>query len=156
MRNAPLLYPYLCKQVFDGVAATGTGSWGSWSNLPNPSRVANVANPHLVVDDESLHTTQVPPVSTQAPPVSTQAPSSSTQECSSRPQTRKRKANQPLVREEELAHVVTHLNNIFDKPSEDDDIDACMSKLDRLGWEDTPLYDITLFLFNKGVDYRKI
>ena len=65
LRNAPPLYPYLCKQVFDRVAATGIKSWGSWSNLPNPSRVANVANPHLVVDDESLHTTQASPVSDQ-------------------------------------------------------------------------------------------
>ncbi|KAJ9543459.1 hypothetical protein OSB04_023166 [Centaurea solstitialis] len=171
LRNAPLLYPDLCKQVFDG-AATSTGSWGSLSNHPNTLRVANVANPSLAVDDENLHTTQVspvsdrtppvsdrtppvsdrtPPVSDQAPPISTQVPSSLTQECYFCSQTRKRKANQPLVREDELALV-----NIFDKPLEEDDIDACMSKLDRLGWEDSPLYNITLFLFSKGVEYRKI
>lgn len=52
--------------------------------------------------------------------------------------------------------MVTHVKTIFDKPSEDGDMDACMLKLDRLGWEGRPLYDITLFLFSQGVDYRKI
>ncbi|KAJ9547301.1 hypothetical protein OSB04_019844 [Centaurea solstitialis] len=114
LRNPPpLLYPQLCKQ-------------GSWSNLPNPSRAPNVSNPHLLVDDESLHTTQVPPVSDEAPPMSNQA------------------------------HVVTHMQAIFDKPSEDDDVGACIAKLDKLGWEDTSLYEATLFLFSKGANYRKI
>ncbi|XP_023741892.1 uncharacterized protein LOC111889972 [Lactuca sativa] len=36
LTNAPLLYPYLCTELFDGVTTTGAVSWGLSSTLPHP------------------------------------------------------------------------------------------------------------------------
>ena len=39
LRNAPLLYPDLCTQLFDGATSTGAASWGPSSTLPHPAEV---------------------------------------------------------------------------------------------------------------------
>ncbi|GKE01823.1 hypothetical protein Tco_1389806 [Tanacetum coccineum] len=66
----------------------------------------------------------------QSIPTSTQEPPNSTQECSG-PQTKKLKRG--------------------------DDIDACMEKLENVGWRTHhPLYDVTVTLFSESAHYRKV
>ncbi|XP_071700033.1 L10-interacting MYB domain-containing protein-like [Rutidosis leptorrhynchoides] len=36
LKNAPLLYPDLCAQLFDGATVTGLDGWGPASTLPHP------------------------------------------------------------------------------------------------------------------------
>lgn len=46
LRTAPLSFPELCIQLFDGVASTGVGTWGPTATFPNPSSVT----PEIVED----------------------------------------------------------------------------------------------------------
>lgn len=146
MRSTGLLFPELCVQLFDGSTCNGFDGWGSASNLPNDCEY-----PVDRVEVEDLDTTQEPPTPTQDP-------MNSTQECVSRPQNKKQKTKQTKSSntskiEEDFSKVV----KMMLEKNKGDDIDACMEKLDTLGWgTQNTLYDAAIMLFSESADYRKV
>ena len=71
LRNAPLLYPDLCTQLFYGTTSTGAASWGPSSTLPHPTEAFTTQ------DYEDIEMVDTPPqmdipasASTVPPPTS--------------------------------------------------------------------------------------
>ncbi|GKA67645.1 hypothetical protein Tco_0767562 [Tanacetum coccineum] len=120
---------------------------GPASNLPNDCE--DSANVVSLEDDDIQHV--------QAIPSSTQEPLNLTQECSG-PQTKKRKLKQASTSnksavEEEFSKVV----QLMMEKHRGDDIDACMEKLENVGWgTHNPLYDAAVMLFSESADHRKV
>ncbi|XP_024979053.1 uncharacterized protein LOC112516268 [Cynara cardunculus var. scolymus] len=143
LRTAPLPFPQLCIQLFDGVASTGVGTWGPTATVPNPSSVT----PEIGEDYDTQDYYDL-----------TQEPLPSEEEIVFRPQPQRKKqrGKQRVENEDDLARVVTHVKQILNKPPGEDEMDRCIDKLETLGWEQTPLYDITLYIFSQSTDYRKI
>ncbi|KAL8196709.1 hypothetical protein R6Q57_024575 [Mikania cordata] len=59
LRNAPLVYPDLCIQLFEGSTSTSIDSWGPSSTLPHPFE--NVYE-HTFNDFEDIECTQMDPL----------------------------------------------------------------------------------------------
>lgn len=72
------------------------------------------------------------------------------------PQRKKQRGKRHSVNEDDLATVVTHVKQILNKPAGEDEMDHCIDKLETLGWEQTALYDIALYIFSQSTDYRKV
>ncbi|GKA86507.1 hypothetical protein Tco_0808218 [Tanacetum coccineum] len=144
VRSTRLLFPDLCTQLFDGSTSNGFEGWGPASNLSNDCE--DSANVVSLKDDDIQHV--------QAIPSSTQEPPNSTQECSG-PQTKNKQAStsNKTVVEEEFSKVV----QLMMEKHRGDDIDACMEKLENVGWgTHNPLYDAAVMLFSEIADYRKL
>ncbi|KAL8249774.1 hypothetical protein R6Q59_006642 [Mikania micrantha] len=58
LRNAPLAYPDLCVQLFEGATSNGFDSWGPSSTLPHP--IEDVSEQNLN-DFEDIECTQMDP-----------------------------------------------------------------------------------------------
>ena len=148
VRSTGLLFPDLCTQLFDGSTSNGFEGWGPASNLPNDCE--DSANVVSVEDDDIQHV--------QAIPTTTQEPPNSTKECSIAPQDKKRKGKQASSSnksavEEDFAKVV----QLMMEKHRGDDIDACMEKLEKVGWgTQNMLYDVAVMLFSESADYRKV
>ncbi|KAJ9542845.1 hypothetical protein OSB04_029351 [Centaurea solstitialis] len=141
LRTAPLPFPELCIQLFDGVASTGIGTWGPTATVPNPSSVTSEAEDYDTQDYYDL---------TQDP-----LPSEEDMPFRPLPQRKKLRGNKQSATDNDLAKVVMHVKDILKKP-EDDEMNLCIDKLETLGWEQSPLYDVALHIFGQSSDYRKI
>ena len=103
MRTAPLPFPELCIQLFDGVASTGVGTWGPTATVPNPSSVT----PEVVEDYE---TQDYYDLTHDTLPSEDDIPSRPL------PQRKKQRGRQHSVNDNDLANVVTHVKEILNKP----------------------------------------
>ena len=105
----------------------------------------------MSVEDDDIQHVQSIPTSTQEPP-------NSSKEGSTGPQSKKRKGKQASSSnksavEEDFAKVV----QLMMEKHRGDDIDACMEKLEKVGWgTQNLLYDVAVMLFNESADYRKV
>ncbi|PWA98941.1 myb/SANT-like domain-containing protein [Artemisia annua] len=148
VRSTGLLFPDLCTQLFDGSTSNGFEGWGPASKLPNDCE--DSANVVSVEDDDIQHV--------QSIPTSTQEPPNSSKEGLTGPQSKKRKGKQASSSnksavEEDFAKVV----QLMMEKHRGDDIDACMEKLEKVGWgTDNLLYDVAVMLFSESADYRKV
>ncbi|KAL7610368.1 hypothetical protein Lser_V15G14500 [Lactuca serriola] len=160
LRNAPLLYPDLCTQLFDGATSTGAASWGPSSTLPYPAEVFTTQ------DYEDIEMVDTPPqmdipasASTVPPPTSA---SHASGDSSGRSKNKRGKRNAPTdtldddikeVGKEimKAAQAFAQTNNL------DKEMDECIEKLKGLEWGDSdPKYITALMLFAENAGNRKI
>ena len=163
LRSVPLIFPDLLSQLFDGAAATGTESWGPSSRQPRP--VTQDANYH-VFDDVQCTQDETPTPMDQSPTETPMAPASAGEASSAPPQKKgtKRKAKDDgnkvdidLNLLEVGQSIATVASAIYEATTLDNNIDACMEKLETLGWgEDDPRYETATLLFAESVDVRKV
>ncbi|KAI3758841.1 hypothetical protein L6452_06413 [Arctium lappa] len=156
LRTAPLPFPDLCVQLFDGVASTGVGSWGPTSFVPNPTYIAPQTQEQQ--SSKSFLTRVAPQTQeTQEQQSSETLPSVQESSSHSQSQRKKRKSVQPSssVNDEEVSKVITSVQNALDKQPVESEVGACIEKLEKLRWE-SPLYEVALHLFSLGPDYKKI
>ncbi|KAK9048400.1 hypothetical protein SSX86_032637 [Deinandra increscens subsp. villosa] len=152
LRNAPLICPDLCTKLFEGVVSTGVHCWGPSSTLPHP---AEEFSTHDMDED---HCTQM----------ETDAPHAS-DESSGRSKHNEGQGNSKRVRrntfDEDLREVGKEIVNVSKMLVEserlnrekEDDVDACMEKLEKMEWEEgDPRYDTALLLFGESADLRKV
>ncbi|KAK9054597.1 hypothetical protein SSX86_025676 [Deinandra increscens subsp. villosa] len=165
VKNAPLIFPELCVQLFEGVTSTGAHAWGPSSTLPNP------ADEFSTDDMDAVNFTQM----------KTEAPHES-DESSSRSKHNERQGNSKRARKntldddfrevgKEIVNVAKMLveNERLSREREierlerekekekENDVGACMEKLEKMGWgEGDPRYDTALLLFGESADLRKV
>ncbi|KAK9074553.1 hypothetical protein SSX86_007151 [Deinandra increscens subsp. villosa] len=152
LRNAPLICPDLCTKLFEGVVSTGVHCWGPSSTLPHP---AEEFSAHDMDED---HYTQM----------ETDAPHAS-DESSGRSKHHEGQGNSKRVRrntfDDDLREVGKEIVNVAKMLVEserlnrekEDDVDACMEKLEKMEWgEGDPRYDTALLLFGESADLRKV
>ncbi|XP_071728000.1 uncharacterized protein [Rutidosis leptorrhynchoides] len=142
LKNAPLLYPDLCAQLFDGATVTGLDGWGPASTLPHPQE----AHDDLEINEEPL--------------ISTKEPNAMSQECSSTrspTQSKKRKRKDVNHNIMVVAEDISNIANMMMEKHKGDDMSACIDKLEKLGWEpNNPMYETALLLFGESADFRKL
>ncbi|KAL7615721.1 hypothetical protein Lser_V15G03658 [Lactuca serriola] len=68
LRNAPLLYPYLCTQLFDGATSTGATSWGPSSTLPHPAEVFTTQDYEDIEMVDTPSQMDIPALASTVPP----------------------------------------------------------------------------------------
>ena len=71
------------------------------------------------------------------------------------PHRKKQIEKQHSVNDNDLAKIVTHVKEILNKPVEGE-MDLYIDKFETLGWEQSTLYDIALYIFDQNVDNWKI
>ncbi|KAK9053889.1 hypothetical protein SSX86_024964 [Deinandra increscens subsp. villosa] len=129
LRNAPLICPDLCIKLFEGVVSTGVHCWGPSSTIPHP---AEEFSAHDMDED---HCTQM----------ETDAPHAS-DESSGRSKHHEGQGNSKRVRrntfDDDLREVGKEIVNVAKMLVEserlnrekEDDVDACMEKLEKMEW----------------------
>lgn len=146
LRSVPLIFPDLLSQLFDGAAGTGTESWGPSSRQPRP--VTQDVNYH-VFDDVQCTQDETPTPMDQTTTQTPMAPASAGETSSAPPQKKgtKRKDKDDgdkvdidlLEVGQSIAKVASA---IYEATTLDNNIDACMEKLETLEWgEDDPRYE---------------
>ncbi|KAL8200710.1 hypothetical protein R6Q57_012049 [Mikania cordata] len=133
LRTMPLAYPDLCTQLFEGSTCNGFESWGPSSTLPHPFEevLYNTSNGLEDVDLTAMGTTTVV----------------------------KRKdresVNSSLI---EIKDNINEMAKVFiEKHKASNDIEACMAKLESMGWDVLDAkYQTAILLFGESVDLRKV
>ncbi|GJX26318.1 hypothetical protein Tco_0232614 [Tanacetum coccineum] len=136
---------------------------------------------HVIDTDDVIDIDDV-----EEPPTSIQNPSTSTQKCSSRSPTKKKRKLQSsddaislfgkdvfdvmkmmveitndvrvlYKKLDTLEEDVSKLTRMTMEKSKEEDMGACIEKLDKMGWgAEEPIYDTALLLFGQSADYRKL
>ncbi|RAL50123.1 hypothetical protein DM860_007797 [Cuscuta australis] len=131
LRSVPLAYPELCCQLYEGSTSNGFDSWGPSSMLPHPSEEVyeHKLDDMDVVDVEC---TQM------------DSPSKGVSQESSiiRPQKKEKgeKRKHKATLESKLIEVGEDISKLakmmIEKHTLSDDMDACLEKLETLGWDE--------------------
>lgn len=151
MRTAPLPFPDLLSQLFEGAMSTGVDSWGPTSTLPHPSE--NLPDLNLTEDDDVyIPQFEQPPSPTNPHPMS--------EESSARTNTRatKRKSKETLNSKlMEVGDELTKVARMLLEKNNVDDMGACIQKLDNFFWgKQDPRYNTAILLFGESKDFRKL
>ncbi|KAJ0957953.1 putative Myb/SANT-like domain, harbinger transposase-derived nuclease domain-containing protein [Helianthus annuus] len=148
LRSAPLAFPELCCQLYEGSTSNGFDSWGPSSTLPHPSEEVNEHN----LDGMNVECTQV-----DSPGKGVSEESSIRSQKKEKGEKRKHKA----TLESKLIEVGEDISKLakmmIEKHTLSDDMDACLEKLETLGWDESDAkYETTLLLFGESADLRKL
>ncbi|XP_035829961.1 uncharacterized protein LOC118479516 [Helianthus annuus] len=146
LQRAPLSYPELCIQLFEGSTSNGFDSWGPSSTLPHPNEEVCERNLNGIEDVEC----------TQVEPPTQGVSEESTVRSKKRGEKRKEKAAEDSALLE-VRDCITKVAKILIDKHESADMDACMEKLETMGWEEKDAkHQTTLLLFGESVDIRKV
>ena len=139
-----LAYPELCTQLFEGSTSNGFESWGPSSTLPHSFEEVLDNTSNGIVDIKDNTPTQ-----------------SVDEESPFRPSKRgvKRKNREPV--NSSLIEIKDNINEmakvLIEKHKVSNDLEACMAKLETMGWEELdPRYQTMVLLFGESVDLRKV
>ncbi|KAD7479364.1 hypothetical protein E3N88_02500 [Mikania micrantha] len=147
LRSAPLVYPDLCIQLFEGSTSTGFDSWGPSSTLPHPFEDVYE---HNLNDFEDIECTQMDP------PLQSVSEESSGH---SKKEIKKRKAKETMTSQimEVGEHIKKLATMIIENHKASNDMEACMTKLGTMGWDESDAkYQTALMLFGESADIRKV
>ena len=143
LRSAPLLFPDLCTQLFEGSASTGCNSYGPSSTFPRHVEESTA-------DDSN--TTQ-----TEAPNSTQHAGGSDESLDHSKNKGAKGKGKRDARVLEVEEEIIKAAKSLVEQNDMDKDMDACMGKLEKMDWgEEDPRYDTALLLFGDSADIRKV
>ncbi|XP_076945709.1 uncharacterized protein LOC143616896 [Bidens hawaiensis] len=143
-RSVSLLYPELCIQLFEGSTSNGFDSWGPSSTLPRPSEEVSDKN---LNDIEDFEFTQMEPP--------TQGVSEELSGRSREKRKVKETFNSKLI--EFGDHITKVAKMLIEKHNLSNGMDACMEKLETLGWGELDAkYQKALLLFGESADLRKV
>ncbi|XP_021986060.1 L10-interacting MYB domain-containing protein-like [Helianthus annuus] len=142
LRSAPLSFPELCVQLFEGSTSNGFDSWGPSSTLPHPSEE---------VFDHNLNGIEDVECGQMEPPTQ-----GATEEASGRSKKREKRKDKATI--DEVGDCITKVAKILiEKHNLSNDIDACMEKLETMGWGELDVkYQTALLLFGESADIRKV
>ncbi|KAJ9564195.1 hypothetical protein OSB04_000161 [Centaurea solstitialis] len=122
LRTTSLPFPDMCAQLFEGGMSVGLGGHGPGSKDPLPT-----TEPFVVINDEAASSDQV---TSRAPVAKPKG---------------KKKANVNSDLDDKLIKFLDHMSSKYNP--EVVSYEACLKKLDDLGWEkDDPLYGIAIAL----------
>ncbi|KAI3783498.1 hypothetical protein L1987_42582 [Smallanthus sonchifolius] len=147
LRSAPLCFPELCIQLFEGSTSNGFESWGPSSTLPHPSEEVFDHNLNGIEDFEC----------TQMDGQTLGASEESSVPTKKRGEKRKDKEtiNSKIIEVGDNINEVAKM--LIEKHQLSNDMDACMDKLETLGWEELDAkYQTALLLFGESADIRKV
>ncbi|KAL7618609.1 hypothetical protein Lser_V15G00329 [Lactuca serriola] len=159
LRNAPLLYPDLCTQLFDGATSTDAASWGPSSTLLHP---AEVFTTQYCEDIEMVDTPpqmDIPASASTVPPPTSASHASG--DSSARSKNKRGKRNAPAetldddIREVgkeimKAAQAFAQTNNL------DKEMDECIEKLKGLELDNSdPKYITALMLFAENAGHNE-
>ncbi|KAI3829482.1 hypothetical protein L1987_03607 [Smallanthus sonchifolius] len=147
LRSAPLSYPELCIQLFEGSTSNGFESWGPSSTLPHPSEEVFDHNLNGTEDFECTQTDRQTLGASKESSVPTKK------------RGEKRKDKETI--NSKIIEVGDNINEVakmlIEKHKLSNDMDACMDKLETLGWEEFDAkYQTALLLFGESADIRKV
>ncbi|XP_023730923.1 L10-interacting MYB domain-containing protein isoform X1 [Lactuca sativa] len=141
LRTAPLLFPDLCIQLFEGVTSNGFDGCGPSSQLP-----------HDMDSPQSQQQPSTPRVLTHA-----QQPPTPSDESSCRSKKRKSKDSLELKILEIGEEICKVARLLMKNHTIDDDVDACIEKLEKFEWgTEDPRYNTALMLFGESEGLRKV
>ncbi|KAD5508885.1 hypothetical protein E3N88_16588 [Mikania micrantha] len=147
LRSAPLAYPDLCIQLFEGSTSTGFDSWGPSSTLSHPFEDIYEHNLNDFVDIECTQ---------MDPPLQGVSEESSGH---SKKEIKKRKAKETMTSQimEVGEHIKKLATMIIENHNASNDMEACMTKLGTMGWDESDAkYQTALMLFGESADIRKV
>ncbi|KAJ9552517.1 hypothetical protein OSB04_016562 [Centaurea solstitialis] len=131
LRTTSLPFPDLCARLFEGGMSVGLGGHGPRSKDPLPT-----TEPFVVINDEV-------PVSSDQDPLSS-SPTPTSRAPVAKPKGKKN-ANVNSDLDDKLIKFLDHMSSKYNP--EVVSYEACLKKLDDLGWEkDDPLYGIAIAL----------
>ncbi|KAK1407449.1 hypothetical protein QVD17_39065 [Tagetes erecta] len=146
LRTSPLSYPELCVQLFEGSTSNGFDSCGSSSTLPHPYE--EVSN-HILNDLEDIECTQKEPLTQGV------SDESFSQSKITKKKRKYQTFNSKLI---EVGDQIIKVAKMWiEKHNLSNDMDACMEKLETMGWGELDAkYQTTLLLFGESADMRKV
>ncbi|KAD6120380.1 hypothetical protein E3N88_11651 [Mikania micrantha] len=147
LRSAPLAYPDLCIQLFEGSTSTGFDSWGASSTLPHPFEDVFEEN---LNDFEDIECTQMDP---PLQGVSEEPLGHSKKEI------KKRKTKETMTSQimEVGEHIKKLATMIIENYKASNDMEECMTKLGTMGCDESDAkYQTALMLFGESADIRKV
>ncbi|KAI3786901.1 hypothetical protein L1987_40969 [Smallanthus sonchifolius] len=147
LRSVSLCYPELCIQLFEGSTSNGFESWGPSSTLPHPSKEVFDYNLNGIEDFECTQKDRQTLGASEESSVPTKK------------RGEKRKDKETI--NSKIIEVGNNINEVakmlIEKHKLSNDMDACMDKLETLGWEELDAkYQTALFLFGESADIRKV
>ncbi|KAL8204384.1 hypothetical protein R6Q57_010007 [Mikania cordata] len=127
LRSAPLTYPDLCIQLFEGYTSSGFDSWGASFILPHTFEDVFEHNLH---DFDDIECTQMDP---PLQGVSEESLGHSKKEI------KKRKAKETITSQitEFWEHIKKLATMIIENHKASNDMEACMTKLGTVGWDES-------------------
>jgi hypothetical protein len=165
LKSSPLLFPDLCISLFQNVVATGDGGWGPSCNHSRPG-TSQVAPPPLLElpsvgafqdypdtpgNQSNTGTNYTPasnPPNATDPPNATNLPKA---DFSGGKANKRRKTGGTVDVESKMVQLL----DVMLKKHNGFSVDACVEKLNKLGWDSSnPLYVTATSIFCEGQSYR--
>ncbi|KAL8257297.1 hypothetical protein R6Q59_029338 [Mikania micrantha] len=147
LRTVPLAYPELCTQLFEGSTSNGFESWGPSSTLPHPFEEV-LDNTSNGLEDVDLTAMGTPTAS-----VNDDSPVQPKKKGVKRKD--RESVNSSLI---EIKDNINEMAKVFiEKHKGSNDIEACMAKLESMGWDVLDAkYQTAILLFGESADPRKV
>ncbi|KAK1361907.1 hypothetical protein POM88_046381 [Heracleum sosnowskyi] len=159
LRTAPLIFPDLCKNLFDGAAATGVSGWGPSSKN---NRTFDLSDDLEILGNEDIQSQ-----SHMNPPFSgthsnsnatfqgtTQSNTSDTHDEGERPKKKAKSSSKPSKSSQIEDKMVSALDLMIQNNS-GPSLQECKEKLNKIGWASTnPLRQMALGIFCESATYR--
>ncbi|KAL8237353.1 hypothetical protein R6Q59_018434 [Mikania micrantha] len=147
LRTVPLAYPELCTQLFEGSTCNDFESWGPFSTFPHPFEEV-LDNTSNGLEDVDLTAMGTPTVS-----VNDDSPVQPKKKGVKRKD--KESINSSLI---EIKDNINEMAKVFiEKHKASNDIEACMAKLESMGWDVLDAkYQTAILLFGESADLRKV
>lgn len=151
LKNAPLLYPDLCKNLYDGATATGVSGWGPSSKK---SRTIDLSD-----DLETLEAEDIPNQShNNSPPteiLGSHSTASNTSDKGERPM-KKIKTSSKTAKNSQLEDKMMSALDLMVQSNSGPSLQECKEKLNKLGWGPTnSLHHMALGIFCESATYRR-
>ncbi|XP_074350060.1 uncharacterized protein LOC141689610 [Apium graveolens] len=152
LRNAPLLYPDLCKNLYDGAAATGVSGWGPSSKK---NRTIDLSDDLETFDTEEFsnksHTDS--PRNSEVPGSHANVPNLFAE--GEKP-TKKAKTSSKSSKNSQLEDKMISALDIMVQNNSGPSLQECKEKLNKLGWGTTNnLHHMALGIFCESATYRR-
>ncbi|XP_009625023.1 L10-interacting MYB domain-containing protein-like [Nicotiana tomentosiformis] len=146
LKTSPLPFPDLCTKLFEGSIATGVHGWSPSCTYPRPG----VSSVSTTIDVDTLDSVE-DLVGNKNDGAPTDYPSQSSVLIEKKPLEKKKKSASSQLDIEEKMSIALEL---LVKNNSGPDVEECMEKLEKLGWEE-PLYSATVSILCEGDSYRK-
>ncbi|XP_023762570.2 uncharacterized protein LOC111911023 [Lactuca sativa] len=160
LRNAPLLYPELCTQLFDGATSTGAASWGPSSTLPHPAEAFTTQDYDDIEMVDTAPQMDIPASTSTVPPPTSASHASVDSSVRSKNKRGKRNASTDTLDDDirEVGKEIMKAAQAFAQTHNlDKEMDECIEKLKVLEWGSSdPKYITVLMLFAENAGNRKI
>ncbi|KAK1403515.1 hypothetical protein POM88_003120 [Heracleum sosnowskyi] len=152
LKNAPLLFPDLCKNLYDGAAATGVSGWGPSSKK---SRTIDLSDDLETLETDDFSNQSQTNFSPNSEVPGSQANASNLFDEGERP-TKKTKTSSKSSKSSQLENKMINALDLMVQHNSGPSLQECKEKLNKLGWGTTnPLHHMALGIFCESASYRR-